>query len=67
MQTTPHLNYIAGEWTTGASVALNINPSDTRDVVGEYVRADAQQTQTAIDAAFDAQQTWAGFTAEQRA
>jgi len=67
MQTTPHLNYIAGEWTAGASVALNINPSDTRDVVGEYVRADAQQTQVAIDSAFHAQPTWAGYSAEQRA
>ena len=67
MQTTPHLNYIAGEWTAGASVSPNINPSDTRDIVGEYVRADAQQTQIAIDAAFDAQQTWAGCTAEERA
>lgn len=67
MQTTPHLNYIAGAWTEGASIAPNINPSDTRDVVGEYVRADARQTQIAIDAAFDAQRVWAGCTAEQRA
>ncbi|MDH1255890.1 aldehyde dehydrogenase family protein [Comamonas thiooxydans] len=66
MQTTQHLNYIAGEWTAGASVALNINPSDTRDIVGQYARADEQQAQIAIDAAFDAQRRWASLTAEQR-
>mgnify|MGYP006978330775 FL=1 len=27
-------NYIAGEWVDGADAAENINPSDTRDVVG---------------------------------
>lgn len=67
MQTKQYFNYIAGEWTDGVLVAPNINPSDTRDVIGEYVRADAQQAQTAIDAAFDAQPVWAGYTAEQRA
>ena len=34
-------NYIGGEWVAGADVNLNINPSDTDDVVGEYARADA--------------------------
>lgn len=67
MSTPIHFNYIAGEWIAGPSVSPNINPSDTRDVVGEYVRADAQQTQDAIDAAFDARQAWAFATAEQRA
>jgi len=67
MHTTPYLNYIAGEWIDGVLTTPTINPSDTRDVIGEYVRADAQQTEAAIDAAFDAQPTWAGYTAEQRA
>ena len=59
-------NYIGGEWVAGADVNLNINPSDTDDVVGEYARADAAQAHAAVDAAFDAQPAWAGFTAEQR-
>ena len=29
-------NYIAGAWTEGPHASCNINPSDTRDVVGEY-------------------------------
>ena len=59
-------NYIGGEWVSSVDVNLNINPSDTNDVVGEYARADASQAHAAIDAAFDAQPAWAKFTAEQR-
>ncbi|MGO1272498.1 MAG: aldehyde dehydrogenase family protein, partial [Pseudomonas helleri] len=59
-------NYIGGEWVTGVDVNLNINPSDTNDVIGEYARADATQAQAAVEAAFDAQAAWAKFTAEQR-
>jgi aldehyde dehydrogenase (NAD+) len=66
MRTDLHKNFIAGEWIEGTSIGLNINPSDTNDVVGEYSRADSTQTQRAIDSAFEAQKTWARFTAEQR-
>lgn len=66
MSTTLHKNFIAGEWTEGVAIGLNVNPSDTYDIVGEYARADAAQTQRAIDSAFDAQKVWARFTAEQR-
>ena len=59
-------NYIGGEWVTGVDVNLNINPSDTNDVIGEYARADTTQAQAAVEAAFDAQAAWAKFTAEQR-
>jgi hypothetical protein len=34
-----HKNHIAGEWVDGAAVSRNINPSDTKDVVGEYAQA----------------------------
>lgn len=61
-----HKNMIDGEWIEGVDIARNINPSDTNDLVGEYVRADESQTRRAIDAAFDAQKVWARFTAEQR-
>lgn len=61
-----HKNYIGGQWVDGSDVNININPSDTHDVVGEYARADEAQAQTAVDAAFDAQPAWGKFTAEQR-
>lgn len=59
-------NFIAGEWLEGADVNLNINPSDTHDVVGEYARADAAQATMAVDAAFEAALGWARSTAEVR-
>lgn len=61
-----HKNYIGGQWVDGSDVNININPSDTHDVVGEYARADEDQAQAAVDAAFDAQPAWGKFTAEQR-
>ncbi|MFI8607843.1 aldehyde dehydrogenase family protein [Pseudomonas sp. NPDC077649] len=61
-----HKNYIAGEWASGVDINLNINPSDTNDIVGEYARADTAQAELAIDAAYDAAQEWRKLTAEQR-
>jgi aldehyde dehydrogenase (NAD+) len=66
MNTKLHKNFIAGEWVEGVTAGLNINPSDTRDVIGEYSRADAAQTEQAIESAYQAQKTWAQWTAEQR-
>lgn len=59
-------NLIAGEWVDGATAADNINPSDTRDVVGLYARADAGQAAEAIAAAHAAQPLWAASTPQQR-
>lgn len=59
-------NHIAGEWVSGVDVNLNINPSNTTDIVGEYARADASQAQMAVDAAYDAIPAWGRLTAEQR-
>jgi alpha-ketoglutaric semialdehyde dehydrogenase len=59
-------NLIGGEWVPGARVRANINPSDTRDVVGEYAQADAAQAQQAIAAAVQAQAAWAQSTPQQR-
>src|SRR5208337_2665138 len=61
-----HQNYIAGEWVDGAAVSRNINPSDTSDVVGEYARADAVQTDAAVKAAHAAFPAWARTTAHER-
>ncbi|NMF99487.2 aldehyde dehydrogenase family protein [Aromatoleum toluolicum] len=60
-------NFIGGEWMEGVAINRNINPSNLDDLVGEYARADEAQAQHAIDAAFDAQQTWQRSTAEERA
>ncbi|MCW5591853.1 MAG: aldehyde dehydrogenase family protein [Burkholderiales bacterium] len=62
-----HSNYIAGEWVAGANVTRDINPSDVSDVVGEYVQADAQQTDQAIAAARAAAPGWAAFNVQARA
>lgn len=59
-------NHIAGQWVEGDDVIVNINPSDTRDVVGEYALASEAQTQDAIAAAKAAQSGWQAFTAEMR-
>lgn len=61
-----HKNLIDGEWVEGARVSRNINPSDTRDVVGEYAQADAAQARSAIAAARQAFTTWSLSTPQQR-
>jgi acyl-CoA reductase-like NAD-dependent aldehyde dehydrogenase len=62
-----HHNLVGGEWLAGASVTRNINPSNTRDVVGEYAQADAAQAQAAIAAAKAAFAGWSVSTPQQRA
>ncbi|CAG0969307.1 alpha-ketoglutaric semialdehyde dehydrogenase [Burkholderiales bacterium] len=62
-----HRNYVAGDWLAGARTHSNVNPSDTRDVVGEYALADAGQARTAIDAAHAAFPKWSVATPQQRA
>jgi alpha-ketoglutaric semialdehyde dehydrogenase len=60
-------NFIAGDWVEGIGAADNINPSDTRDVIGNYARAGAAQAADAVAAAQAAQPRWAAFTPQQRA
>jgi acyl-CoA reductase-like NAD-dependent aldehyde dehydrogenase len=59
-------NLIDGEWVAGPRASRNINPSDTRDVIGEYAQADADQARQAIAAAREAQPAWAATTPQQR-
>ncbi|KXF91636.1 aldehyde dehydrogenase family protein [Phaeobacter inhibens] len=61
------LNLIAGDWLPGTDWAENINPSDTRDVIGQYARASAEQTRQAIAAAKAAAPAWAQSTSQSRA
>ena len=52
-------NLIGGEWTEGANVTENINPSNTDDVIGRYASGDAAQANAAIAAAKAAAPAWA--------
>ena len=67
MTTTSFRNLIDGEWVAGATVALDRNPSDLTDVVGEYAQADAAQTHAAIAAAKAAFPGWATGGIQERA
>jgi acyl-CoA reductase-like NAD-dependent aldehyde dehydrogenase len=59
-------NHIAGEWVEGVSVNRDVNPSNTKDVVGEYARADSAATQRAIRAARDAAAAWQARSPQDR-
>ena len=61
-----HRNLIGGEWVAGASATTNRNPSDVRDVIGEYAHADAAQTRAAIAAAGQAFPGWAAGSIQER-
>lgn len=51
-------NMIGGKWVDGVDASPNINPSNTKDVIGEYVRADADAVNAAVKAAQDALPAW---------
>ncbi len=61
-----HKNFIGGEWVAGATATADRNPSDVRDVVGEYAQADAAQTRAAIAAARQAFPGWAAGSIQER-
>src|SRR4051794_27908972 len=59
-------NLIGGEWVESTRTSRNINPSDTRDLVGEYAQASADDARQAIAAATRAQPAWGLSTPQQR-
>ena len=59
-------NFIAGDWIPGDGVSRNINPSNTRDVIGEYARASAPQVEAAVEAARAAFPSWSRSTPQER-
>ncbi len=59
-------NWIGGEWLPGARSIANINPSDTRDVIGEYALADMAQATSAVAAAAAAFPAWSMSGPQQR-
>ncbi len=59
-------NLVNGEWVDADRSRSNVNPSDTRDVVGEYAQADAALAAEAIAAASAAAPAWGLSTPQQR-
>lgn len=57
---------IGAEMVVTPDVSDNVNPSDTRDIVGRYAQAGRAETQAAIAAARDAFPGWAESTPQQR-
>jgi aldehyde dehydrogenase (NAD+) len=60
-------NYINGEWVEGAGWTPNRNPSDLRDVIGEYAQAGAEEAKAAIAAAAQAFPAWSTGSIQERA
>jgi aldehyde dehydrogenase (NAD+) len=56
--TSQFKNYIAGEWRESSEAADNVNPSNTRDIIGHYARATAADAERAIEAARAAFPAW---------
>lgn len=63
--TETYRNYIAGEWVDGETVD-NINPSNTNDSLGRYVRGTREDAERAIAAAKDAFPAWSRSGIQQR-
>ncbi|WP_299196602.1 aldehyde dehydrogenase family protein [uncultured Erythrobacter sp.] len=61
-----HNNFIAGEWIGSADQIANINPSDTKDIIGEYAQANRDQVEQAIEAAHIAAPDWERSGIQQR-
>jgi acyl-CoA reductase-like NAD-dependent aldehyde dehydrogenase len=62
-----HGNYIDGRWIDGGEYRDNINPSDTTDIIGRYVRSGADSVDAAVEAAGRAQPEWARTSPQRRA
>jgi len=61
------VNWINGEWMAGSTTVPDINPSNTADVVGEYVHADRAQAELAIASARRAFSKWSTSGVQLRA
>lgn len=59
-------NWIAGEWVGSDERVENINPSDTRDVIGLYAQANFDDIERAVNAASRAQKQWRSTPLEGR-
>ena len=59
-------NWIAGEWVGSDARIENINPSDTRDVIGLYAQANFDDLERSVKAAINAQKQWRATPLEAR-
>src|SRR6266545_4466696 len=59
-------NLIDGEWLSDGARAPNVNPSDTKDIVGEAVRGTRAQADAAVAAARAAFPAWSRSTPQVR-
>jgi aldehyde dehydrogenase (NAD+) len=62
-------NYIGGEWvaSTSGETFENLNPADTREVVGRFPLSTAEDINLAVDAARSAADKWRRLPAPRRA
>ena len=61
-----HALYIDGKWVNTDTSVTNINPSDTREVIGEYAQATPELVDSALDAAVRAAGDWGQSPLEAR-
>lgn len=59
-------NWIAGEWVGSDERTENINPSDTRDLIGLYAQANVDDLERSVKAATNAQKQWQATSLEAR-
>ena len=59
-------NFIGGEWVEAKDRSPDLNPSNTKDVVGEYPRASAADAEKAIAAAKAAFPAWSRSSIQER-
>ena len=59
-------NYIGGTWVDGSGEVENLNPSDTRDVIGLFAQGSSAQVDQAVTAAAEAQSVWNSYGLERR-
>ncbi len=59
-------NFLGGQWMDGAGFRKNINPSNTRDVIGEFATADAAAVSSAVSAAAEAFPGWSQASPQKR-
>jgi aldehyde dehydrogenase (NAD+) len=63
---TTYANFIDGKSTDPSDWSMNINPSNTADVVGQYARGTVHELDEAIAAAREAFKKWSRTTPQER-
>jgi len=67
LQTPEFANLIGGEWTRGAKTFDDVNPADTRDVVGRFPASTPDDARAAVTAAAAAFASWRATPISKRA